>query len=76
MRRHQRRIYNVSSCVVQGYEGVSEVTQEAFLAARQGLPSFRGEARFASFFSLASPPSVARDSLNGARERERDTPPY
>src|SRR5438270_10274238 len=31
------------------YEEASEITQEAFFAAWQGLPSFRGEARFATW---------------------------
>ena len=32
--------------MLQDYEEASEITQEAFLAAWIGLPSFRGEARF------------------------------
>ena len=35
--------------MLQDYEEASEITQEAFLAAWQGLPSFRGEARFATW---------------------------
>ena len=34
---------------MQDYEEASEITQEAFLAAWLGLPSFRGEARFATW---------------------------
>jgi RNA polymerase sigma-70 factor (ECF subfamily) len=47
VQRHQRRVFNLSLHLLQDYEDASEVTQEAFLAAWQGLPSFRGEARFA-----------------------------
>lgn len=35
--------------MMQDYEEASEITQEAFLAAWLGLPSFRGEARFATW---------------------------
>jgi RNA polymerase sigma-70 factor (ECF subfamily) len=35
--------------MLQDYEEASEITQEAFLAAWLGLPSFRGEARFATW---------------------------
>src|SRR5690349_21974562 len=49
VQRHQRCIFNLSLRMVQDYEDASEVTQEAFLAAWQGLPSFRAEARFATW---------------------------
>lgn len=49
VQRHQRRVFNLSVRMVQDYEEASEVTQEAFVAAWQGLPSFRGEARFATW---------------------------
>ena len=35
--------------MLQDYDEASEITQEVFLAAWQGLPSFRGEARFATW---------------------------
>ena len=43
---HQRRVFNLVFRMLQEYEETDEVTQEAFLAAWQGLPSFRGDARF------------------------------
>jgi len=46
VQRHQRRVFNMVLRMLQDYEEASEVTQEAFLAAWMGLPSFRGEARF------------------------------
>jgi RNA polymerase sigma-70 factor, ECF subfamily len=49
VQRHQRRVFNLSLGMLQDYEDASEATQEAFLAAWQGLPSFRGEARFATW---------------------------
>jgi len=47
--RYQRRIFNLVYRMVQHYEEASEITQDAFLAAWQGLPSFRGDARFATW---------------------------
>lgn len=47
--KHQRRVFNVSLRMLQDYEEASEITQEAFLAAWRGLPSFRGDACFASW---------------------------
>ena len=49
MQRHQRRVFNLVLRMLQDYEEASEITQEAFLAAWMGLPSFRGEARFATW---------------------------
>ncbi|HEX9131476.1 MAG TPA: sigma-70 family RNA polymerase sigma factor [Ktedonobacteraceae bacterium] len=49
VQRHQRRVFNLVWRMLQDYEEASEITQEAFLAAWLGLPSFRGEARFATW---------------------------
>jgi len=49
VQRYQRRVFNLVFRMVQNYEDASEITQEAFLAAWQGLPSFRGEARFSTW---------------------------
>jgi RNA polymerase sigma-70 factor (ECF subfamily) len=49
VQRYQRRVFNLVFRMVQNYEEASEITQEAFLAAWQGLPSFRGEARFSTW---------------------------
>jgi RNA polymerase sigma-70 factor (ECF subfamily) len=46
VQRHQRRVFNMSLHMLQDYEDAAEITQEVFLAAWQGLPSFRGEACF------------------------------
>src|SRR5947199_7583985 len=46
VQRHQRRIFNLNFRMLQQYEEATEITQETFLAAWQGLPSFRGDARF------------------------------
>ena len=49
VQRHQRRVFNLVLRMLQDSEEASEITQEAFLAAWMGLPSFRGEARFATW---------------------------
>jgi RNA polymerase sigma-70 factor (ECF subfamily) len=49
VQRYQRRIFNLVYRMLQHYEEASEITQETFLAAWQGLPSFRGDARFATW---------------------------
>ena len=46
VQRYQRRVFNLVFRMLQQYEEASEITQETFLAAWQGLPSFRGDARF------------------------------
>jgi RNA polymerase sigma-70 factor, ECF subfamily len=49
LQRHQHRVFNLVFRMVQDYDDANEVTQEVFLAAWQGLPSFRGEARFSTW---------------------------
>lgn len=49
VQRHQRRVYNLVLRMLQQPEEAHEVTQETFLAAWQGLPSFRGQARFSTW---------------------------
>ncbi|MBV9020820.1 MAG: sigma-70 family RNA polymerase sigma factor [Chloroflexi bacterium] len=49
VQRHQRRVFNLVFRMVQKYEEADEITQETFLAAWQGLPSFRGDARFSTW---------------------------
>src|SRR5207248_4382517 len=49
VQKHQRLVFNMVLRVLQDSEEASEITQEAFLAAWLRLPSFRGEARFATW---------------------------
>jgi RNA polymerase sigma-70 factor (ECF subfamily) len=49
VQRHQRRVFTLVVRMLQDYDEASEITQEAFLAAWLGLPSFRSEARFATW---------------------------
>ena len=52
VQRHQHRVFAMSVRILQDPEEANEATQEAFLAAWQGLPTFRGDALF---FQLALP---------------------
>src|SRR5436305_6964355 len=49
VQRYQRRIFNLVYRMLQQYEEATEITQETFLAAWQGLPSFRGDACFSTW---------------------------
>jgi RNA polymerase sigma-70 factor (ECF subfamily) len=46
VQRYQRPVFNLVYRMLQHYEEATETTQDTFLAAWQGLPSFRGDARF------------------------------
>ena len=69
VQRHQRRVFNMVMRMLQDYEDASEVTQEAFLAAWQGLPSFRGEARFATWLYRITYHCCLRQLERRKRER-------
>ncbi len=49
VQRHQRRVFNIVYRMLQQYEEANEVTQETFLAAWQGLHTFRGDAQFSTW---------------------------
>ncbi len=49
VQRHQHRVFALSVRMLQDPEEATEATQEAFLAAWQGLPAFRGDALFSSW---------------------------
>src|SRR5216684_7554645 len=70
VQRHQRRVFNLVLRMLQDYDEASEVTQEAFLAAWQGLPSFRGEARFPTWLYRIAYHCCLRQLER--RNRERD----
>ena len=46
VQRYQRLVFNLVYRMLQQYDEATEITQETFLAAWQGLPAFRGDARF------------------------------
>ncbi len=68
VQRHQRRVFNVVYRMLQDYDEASEITQEAFLAAWQGLPSFRGEASFPTWLYRIA----YNCSLRQIEQRKRD----
>lgn len=49
VQRHQRRVFNLVFRMLQQYEEANEITQETFLAAWQGLSTFRGDSRFSTW---------------------------
>jgi len=68
VQQHQRRVFNLVFRMLQEYEETNEVTQEAFLAAWQGLPSFRGDARFSTWLYRIA----YNCSLKQLEQRKRD----
>jgi RNA polymerase sigma-70 factor (ECF subfamily) len=70
VRRHQKTMLNLATRVVGNYEDACEVVQDAFVAAYRGLPSFRGEARFATWLTTITL-NHARNSLERIATRRR-----
>ena len=66
--RYQRRVFNLVFRMLQQYEEANEITQETFLAAWQGLPSFRGDARFPTWLYRIA----YNCSLKQLEQRKRD----
>src|SRR5579863_5433141 len=69
VQRHQRRVFMLSLRMLQDYEEASEITQEAFLAAWQGLPAFRGEACFPTWLYRIAYHCCLRQLERRKRER-------
>jgi RNA polymerase sigma-70 factor, ECF subfamily len=69
VQRHQRRVFNMGYRMLQDYDEASEITQEAFLAAWRGLPSFRGEARFPTWLYRIAYHCCLRQLERRGRER-------
>src|SRR6266705_5915851 len=68
VQQHQRRVFNLAFRMLQQYEEANEVTQETFLAAWQGLPSFRGDAQFSTWLYR----SAYNCALKQLEQRKRD----
>jgi RNA polymerase sigma-70 factor, ECF subfamily len=68
VQRYQRRVFNLVYRMLQQYEEATETTQETFLAAWQGLPAFRGDARFATWLYRIA----YNCSLKQLEQRKRD----
>ena len=73
VQRYQRRVFNLVFRMLQNYEEASEVTQEAFLAAWQGLPAFRGEARFSTWLYRIAYNCALKQLETRKRERALQT---
>jgi RNA polymerase sigma-70 factor (ECF subfamily) len=69
VQKHQRRVFNLSWRMLQDYEDAGEITQEAFLAAWQGLPAFRGEACFSTWLYRITSRCCLRRLERRKRER-------
>lgn len=71
--RHQDRAYALAQRVLRSSEDALDVTQEAFVKAWQGLPGFRGEARFGTWLhSIVVRRALDRaDSLRRRARREQ-----
>lgn len=69
VQRHQRRVFNLSLRMLQDDEDANEIAQEAFLAAWQGLPSFRGEACFTTWLYRITYHCCLRQLEQRKRER-------
>src|SRR5438067_12231366 len=68
VQRYQRLVFNLVYRMLQQYEEATEITQETFLAAWQGLPSFRGDARFPTWLYRIA----YNCSLKQLEQRKRD----
>lgn len=68
VQRHQRRVFNLVFRMLQDYEEASEITQETFLAAWQGLPTFRGDSRFSTWLYRIA----YNSALKQVEQRKRD----
>src|SRR6266496_6505635 len=68
VQQHQRRVFNLVFRMLQQYEEANEITQETFLAAWQGLPAFRGDARFPTWLYRIA----YNCSLKQLEQRKRD----
>jgi Sigma-70 region 2 len=67
-RRHAARAYRTALAVLRDHDDAQDATQDAFLAAWQGLAAFRGEAAFGTWLHRI----VTRVALNKVTRR-RDT---
>ncbi|MDQ6661641.1 MAG: sigma-70 family RNA polymerase sigma factor [Chloroflexota bacterium] len=71
VQRHQRRVFNLALGMLQDYDAASESTQEAFLAAWQELPGFRGQAHFRTWLYRITYHCCMRQLERREREQAR-----
>ena len=71
VRTYENKIYHLALRMCGSSEEASDIAQEAFLAAWRGLPSFRGEANFATWlYRLTS--NAAIDYLRRQKKQRGD----
>ncbi|WP_433605388.1 RNA polymerase sigma factor [Dactylosporangium sp. CA-139114] len=73
--RHAPRAYRVALGVVGRHEDAEDVTQEALLAAWLALPTFRGDASFATWLHRIVVTRALNRSTRAARTRPLDAMP-
>jgi RNA polymerase sigma-70 factor (ECF subfamily) len=71
VQRYQRPVFNLALNMLQDYDDASESTQEAFLAAWQDLPGFRGEVRFPTWLYRITYHCCVRQLERREREQAR-----
>ncbi len=71
VRRHQRRIFNLSLGILKDEGDASESTQEAFVSAWQELPGLRDEARFSTWLFRITYQCGLRQLARRKREQAR-----
>lgn len=69
--RYERKIYSVAYRLMSNHDDASDLTQEAFLKAFQGIKNFRGEASFQTWMSRIVT-NVCRDELRKRYRRPVD----
>ena len=69
VQRYQHRIFALNLFMLQDDEEASEITQETFVAAWQGLPSFRGKVCFPTWLYRISYHCCLRQLERHKRER-------
>ena len=68
VRRHQRRVYNISYRMLRRHDDAEDVTQEAFLRTFQTLNRLRDKAAFGNYVSRIT----ANLCVEWARKKQRE----
>lgn len=72
--RHQASVFRLARAVTHSREAAEDVLQQAFLAAWQALPRFRGEASLRTWLLTIARHAAVRRQVAAAREPIDDTP--
>lgn len=72
--RHQASVFRLARAVTHSREAAEDVLQQAFLAAWQALPRFRGEASVRTWLLTIARHAAVRRQAAAAREPLDDTP--